>query len=66
LGDEDEAEEHETPVLRPLVWLGTSLRNLRALPDEAKKIIGDELELIQFGGMPKDAKPYQGRRQRRV
>jgi phage-related protein len=37
LVDEDEAEELETPVLRPLVWLGTSLRNLRAFPDEAKK-----------------------------
>jgi phage-related protein len=42
------------------VWLGTSLRNLRAFPDEAKKIIGDELQLIQFGGMPKDAKPFKG------
>ena len=58
--DVDEAEELETPVLRPLVWLGTSLRNLRAFPDEAKKIIGDELQLIQFGGMPKDAKPFKG------
>ena len=60
LADEDEAEELETPVLRPLVWMGTSLRNLRAFPDEAKKIIGDELQLIQFGGMPKDAKPFKG------
>jgi phage-related protein len=60
LADEDEAEELETPVLRPLVWLGTSLRNLRAFPDEAKKIIGDELQLIQFGGMPKDAKLFKG------
>ena len=60
LADEDEAEEVETPVLRPLVWLGTSLRNLRAFPDEAKKTIGDELQLIQFGGMPKDAKPFKG------
>ena len=60
MADEDEAEELETPVLRPLVWLGTSLRNLRAFPDEAKKIIGDELQLIQFGGMPKDAKPFKG------
>jgi len=60
LADEGEADELETPVLRPLVWLGTSLRNLRAFPDEAKKIIGDELQLIQFGGMPKDAKPFKG------
>ena len=57
LADEDELE---TPVLRPLVWLGNSLRNLRSFPAEAKKIIGDELQLIQFGGMPKDAKPFKG------
>ena len=60
MADEDEAEELETPVLRPLVWLGNSRRNLRAFPVEAKKIIGDELQLIQFGGMPKDAKPFKG------
>jgi phage-related protein len=60
LADEDEADELETPVLRPLVWLGDSLRNLRAFPAEAKKIIGDELQLIQFGGMPRDAKPFKG------
>jgi len=60
LADEDEADELETPVLRPLVWLGNSLRNLRAFPAEAKKIIGDELQLIQFSGMPKDAKPFKG------
>jgi phage-related protein len=59
LADEDEAEELETPVLRPLVWLGNSLRKLRAFPAEAKKIIGDELQLIQFGGMPRDAKPFR-------
>jgi phage-related protein len=53
-------EDVETPVLRPLVWLGTSRRNVRAFPAEAQKIIGDELQLIQFGGMPKDAKPFKG------
>jgi phage-related protein len=57
LADEDELE---TPVSRPLVWLGNSLRNLRAFPAEAKKIIGDELQLVQFGDMPKDAKPFKG------
>ena len=58
--DEDDAEGLETPVLRPLVWLGNSLRNLRAFPAEAKKTIGDELQLIQFGGMPRNAKPFKG------
>ena len=60
LAGEDKADELATPVLRPLVWLGNSQRNLRAFPAEAQKIIGDELQLIQFGGMPKDAKPFKG------
>jgi phage-related protein len=60
LADEDDAEGLETPVLRPLVWLGNTLRNLRSFPVEAKKTIGDELQLIQFGGMPRNAKPFKG------
>ena len=48
------------PVLRPLVWLGNSKKNLRDFPDGAQKLLGDELQLIQFGGMPRDAKPFKG------
>ena len=48
------------PVLRPLVWLGDSLRNVRDFPDGAQKLLGDEIQLMQFGGMPKDAKPFKG------
>jgi phage-related protein len=50
----------EPPVLRPVVWLGDSKKNLRDFPDGAQKFLGDELQLIQFGGMPKDAKPFKG------
>lgn len=47
-------------VLRPVVWLGNSKKNVRDFPDGAQKLLGDELQLIQFGGMPKDVKPFQG------
>jgi len=50
----------EHPVLRPLVWLGDSKRNIQGFPKGAQKLVGDELQLIQFGGMPKDAKPFKG------
>jgi phage-related protein len=50
----------EAPVLRSVVWMGNSKRNLREFPMGAQKLIGDELQLIQFGGMPKDAKPFKG------
>jgi phage-related protein len=55
-----EYSERETPVLRPLIWVGNSKRNIKAFPRGAQKIVGDELQLIQFGGMPKDAKPFKG------
>ena len=48
------------PVLRPLVWLGDSLRNVRDFPDGAQKLLGDEIQLMPFGGMPRDAKPFKG------
>jgi phage-related protein len=49
-----------TLVIRPLVWLGDSRRNIQAFPPGAQKLIGDELQFVQFGGMPKDAKPFKG------
>ena len=52
--------EDERSVLRTLVWLGDSRRNIQAFPAGAQKLIGDELQLVQFGGMPKDAKPFKG------
>src|SRR5438105_5376718 len=60
LAAQENDDEQEAPVLRPLVWLGDSKRNIQAFPEGAQKIIGDELQLIQFGGMPKDAKPFKG------
>ena len=53
-------DRFKPPVLRPLVWLGNSLKNLRDFPDGTKKLLSDELQLIQFGGMPRDAKPFKG------
>jgi phage-related protein len=33
---------------------------VRDFPDGAQKLLGDEIQLMQFGGMPKDAKPFKG------
>jgi phage-related protein len=60
LASTEDDDEQETPVLRPLVWVGNSKRNIQAFPKGAQKLIGDELQLIQFGGMPKDAKLFKG------
>ena len=48
------------PTLRPVVWLGNSKKNIQRFPPEVQKLIGDELQLIQLGDMPKDAKPFKG------
>ncbi len=47
-------------MLRPVVWLGNSKKNIRDFPDGAQKLLGDELQLVQFGGMPGDARPFKG------
>src|SRR4051794_36090698 len=46
--------------MRPIVWMANSKRNLQAFPKGAQKLLGDQLQLMQFGGMPKDAKPFKG------
>ena len=45
---------------RPIIWMGDSRKHILEFPAEARKLIGDELQLIQFGEMPKDAKTFKG------
>jgi phage-related protein len=56
----DAVNRLRTPTLRPVVWLGNSKESIRDFPEGAQKLLGDELQLIQFGGIPKDAKPFHG------
>jgi phage-related protein len=49
----------DVPILRGVVWMGDAKNNLREFPEGARKLIGDELQLIQFGGMPRDTKPFK-------
>jgi len=53
-------ENLRPPVPRSVVWMGNSKESIRDFPKGAQKLLGDELQLIQFGGMPKDAKPFKG------
>ena len=57
-------EDNNTPLTplskrRRVVWLGDALKNIRAFPEQVRKIIGDELQLIQFGEMPAKTKPFR-------
>jgi phage-related protein len=53
-------DDLELPPLRPVVWLGASKKNLQAFPNGAQKLIGDELQLVQYGEVPKNTKPFKG------
>lgn len=45
---------------KPLFWIGSSLEDLRAFPDEVKRVMGFALHFAQAGGRHADAKPLKG------
>ena len=47
-------------MLRPIHWLGSSLDDIRAMPEAARRGIGVELTLVQGGDLPTDWKPIRG------
>ena len=46
--------------LKPVIWLGSSLKDLKALPDPVKKSFGFALDQAQRGGRHPDAKVLKG------
>jgi phage-related protein/predicted XRE-type DNA-binding protein len=48
------------PSLKPVYWMGPTLKDLRGSPDEVKDGIGYALELVQKGERPANAKPLKG------
>lgn len=51
---------HSPPSLKPLYWVGSTLKELRDSPEEVKDGIGYALELVQKGEKPANAKPLKG------
>ena len=45
---------------KPLIWIGSTRRDFRALPDETKSHMGYALYVAQLGGKHRDAKPLKG------
>jgi len=50
---------HKIPD-RPLVWLGSSLEDIRAFPADARRLAGYQLRRVQVGLMPSDYRPVKG------
>ncbi len=45
---------------KPLIWIGSTLKDLRAFPEEVKDVMGFALREAQAGGKHPDAKPLKG------
>jgi phage-related protein len=45
---------------KPIHWVGSSKRDLLALPAEVVRAVGYDLSAVQHGGQPPSAKPWRG------
>ena len=52
--------DRRTGSLRPLEWIGSSKKDLQALPDEVIDVFGYALHLAQAGEKHPQAKPMHG------
>jgi len=50
----------DTASLKPVVWVGSSRRDLREFPEPVRDHIGYALYVAQCGGKHRDAKPLRG------
>lgn len=46
--------------MKELIWVGSSLKDLRDFPDEVKSEVGYALYVVENGGIPKNAKILKG------
>lgn len=46
--------------MKPVHWMGSSLDDLRACPDDVQDIVGQALYVAQTGGRSDEAKPLKG------
>lgn len=50
----------DKPSLKPVVWMGSSRKDLRALPEIVQDHVGYALYVAQRGGKHQDTKPLKG------
>lgn len=50
----------DDPVVRELVWIGSSRKDMRALPRSVQRTFGYALYAAQLGEKPPEAKPLKG------
>lgn len=47
-------------TIKPVIWIGSSLRDLRAMPEQVRRDIGQALYAAQQGDTDPAAKPLKG------
>ena len=55
----------DEPPLKPVTWVGTSLKDLREFPEPVQDVMGYALDVAQRGGKHQDAKVLQRLRRSR-
>ena len=50
----------EKPKTKQLEWISTSLKDMRAMPEEVRRFFGVALFAAQIGGKHPEAKPMKG------
>ncbi len=48
------------PEIKPVVWVGSSRKDLREFPDSAQDKIGTALQQVQYGSRPASVKTLSG------
>ncbi len=51
---------HNKPKMKPVEWLGCSLKDVRGMPEEVRRFFGVALFAAQTGGKHDAAKPLKG------
>jgi phage-related protein len=49
-----------TVVIKPVFWIGSSRRDLRAMPEQVRRDLGQALYTAQQGATDPAAKPLKG------
>lgn len=51
---------HKEPKIKPLDWIGSSLKDMKSMPEDVQCAFGFALYMAQCGGKHPDAKPLKG------
>ena len=51
---------HNKPKTKPVEWISSTLKDMRAMPDDVRDVFGKALFMAQLGGKHVAAKPLKG------